>query len=143
MNQRNPDRWQALESKLGREQTIWLATVRHDDRPHLVPLWFVWHNGRIYLCTTPGTQKYTNLIHNQMVALALPDPTNVLILEGEAHVATQETVDILAEQFYHKYEWDFRYDDTARWRLIEITPHKILAWGDGYDETDGIRIPIQ
>ena len=56
-----------------------------------------------------------------------------------AHVADRNTVDRLADYFYHKYEWDFRYDETAVWRLIEITPHKIMAWGDGY-ETDGVRI---
>lgn len=129
-----------MQGRLGRELTIWLSTVRRDGRPHLVPLWFIWLDGYLYICTIPGTQKFTNLIYNQMVSLALPDPNNVLIIEGEAHVADDQTVEILGDYFYHKYEWDFRYDDSAKWRLIEITPHKIIAWGDGYDETDGIRI---
>ena len=30
-------------------------------------------------------------------------------------------------------------DEDAEWRLIEITPLKILAWGDGYDE-EGTRV---
>lgn len=138
MRRRNPARWRAIEARLGREHNIWLATNRGDGRPHLVPLWFVWLDGYLYICTTPDTQKYANLIHNQMVALALPDANNVLIIEGEAHVADQQTVDILADNFYHKYEWDFRYDE-ANYRLIEITPHKILAWGDGYD-AEGSRV---
>lgn len=138
MKRRNPARWRALESRLGREQTIWLATTRRDGRPHLAPLWFIWLEGYLYLCTTPDTQKYANMVHNQMVALALPDAGNVLIIEGEAHVADQQTVDILADYFYYKYEWDFRYDE-ANYRLIEVTPHKILAWGDGYD-AEGIHV---
>lgn len=132
MRRRNPARWRAIESRLGREHVIWLATVRRDGRPHLIPLWFVWLDGLLYICTTPDTQKFQNLIHNQMVSLALPDPQNVLLIEGEAHVADRHTIDTIAEYFYHKYEWDFRYDQ-AGFRLIEITPHKILAWGDGYD----------
>ena len=42
MRRRNPARWRAIEARLGRESTIWLATVRADGRPHLVPLWYVW-----------------------------------------------------------------------------------------------------
>ncbi len=138
MRRRNPARLKAIESRLGREHNIWLATVRSDGRPHLVPLWFIWLDGVIYICTTADTQKYANMVYNQMVALALPDPSNVLIIEGEAHVADRETVEILADYFYHKYEWDFRYDE-ANYRLIEITPHKMLAWGDGYD-AEGTRV---
>ena len=139
MRRRNPARWRALEARLGRESTIWLATVRADARPHLVPIWYVWLDEKIYISTGSETQKFTNMYHNQEVTLALPDPNEVIILEGEAHVADRQTVDRLADYFYHKFEWDFRYDETAEWRLIEITPHKILAWGDGYDG-DGIRV---
>ncbi|RMG95771.1 MAG: hypothetical protein D6706_11570 [Chloroflexi bacterium] len=139
MKRRNPARWRAIEARLGREMTIWIATVRYDGRPHLVPVWFIWLDGKIYIATGRETQKYTNMYHNQRVALALPDTANVIIIEGEAHVAPRNTIDTLADYFYHKYEWDFRYDDTASWQLIEITPHKILAWGDGYD-AEGIRV---
>ncbi len=137
---RNPARWRAIEARLSRESTIWLATVRADGRPHLVPLWYVWLDEKLYVCTGSRTQKYANMYNNQNVALALPDAANVVVIEGEAHTAGRALVDSLAEHFYHKYEWDFRYDETADWRLIEITPFKIMAWGDGYDGQEGIRV---
>ncbi len=140
MRKQSPERLRAIEARLGRETTIWLATVRHDGRPHLVPLWFVWLDGRVYLATGAYSQKFVNMFHNQSVALSLPDTASPIIIEGEAHVATRATVDTLADYFYHKYEWVFRYDDSTEFRLIEITPNKILAWGDGYDETEGSRI---
>lgn len=139
MRRRNPARWRALEARLGRETTIWLATNRPNGRPHLVPIWYVWLNDKIYISTGSETQKFYNMYHNQRVALALPDPNQVIILEGEAHVADRQTVDRVADYFFHKFEWDFRYDDSADWRLIEITPVKILAWGDEFDG-DGIHI---
>jgi uncharacterized pyridoxamine 5'-phosphate oxidase family protein len=140
MRRRNPARWRAIEARLSRESTIWLSTVRSDGRPHLAPLWYVWVNGKLYVCTGRETQKFANLVQNQNVALALPDAANVIIIEGEAHTAERALIEPLAEHFYHKYEWDFRYDDTADWRLIEITPFKIMAWGDGYDRDEGIRV---
>jgi general stress protein 26 len=118
---------------------IWIATVRGDGGPHLTPVWFVWLDDLVYIATGTDTQKFANLRTNQSVVLSLPDTENVTIIEGEAHAADRKTSDKLAEYFFHKYEWDFRYDDTADWRLVEITPHKILSWGDGY-ETDGIRL---
>lgn len=139
MKRRNPARWRAIEARLGREPTIWVATVRYDGRPHLVPVWFVWLEGKIYLSTGAETQKFINLTGNQAISLSLPSTDNVIIIEGEAHVADWRTVDIVADYFYHKYEWDFRYDDSTNWRLVEVTPHKILAWGDGY-EAEGTRV---
>lgn len=139
MTRRNPARWRAIEARLGRELTIWIATVRHDGRPHLTPVWFIWLEDKIYFATGADTQKFVNMYHNQIVSLSLPDTSSVIIIEGEAHVAPRTTVETLADYFYHKYEWDFRYDETADWRLIEVTPHKILAWGDGYD-AEGMHI---
>lgn len=140
MRPRNTERWRTIEARLSRESTIWLSTVRRDGRPHMVPLWYVWVDGRIYFCTGSTSQKFTNMIGNQNVALALPDAVNVIIIEGEAHTTTRATMDSLAEHFFHKYEWDYRYDDSADWRLVEVTPFKMLVWGDGYDQQDGTRV---
>lgn len=136
---RNIDRWRSLSSRLSREPTIWLATVRPDGRPHLVPVWFVWLDDKIYVATGSETRKFANMRHNQRVALALPDPDQVIIIEGEAHIPDYRVADELADNFYNKYEWDFRYDDSATWRLIEVTPQRILAWGDEYDY-EGTRV---
>lgn len=139
MRRRNPARWRAIEARLGRESTIWVATVRYDGRPHLTPVWFIWLDEKLYITIGRESQKYANLYGNQNIALSLPDTGNVIIIEGEAHVAQSSAIDTLGDYFYHKYEWDFRYDDSADWQLIEITPHKIMAWGDGYD-AEGARV---
>jgi hypothetical protein len=137
---RNPARWRTVEGRLGRELTIWVATVRRDGRPHLTPVWYVWLNERIYIAIGSNSQKFVNLKGNQAVALAIPNTDRVIILEGEAHAANRATIDKLGEYFFHKYEWDFRYDEAEDWRLVEITPYKILAWGDEFEESEGIRV---
>ena len=136
---RNPARWRPIEARLGRELTIWIATVRGNGKPHLTPVWFVWLDDKIYIAIGTESQKFANLRSNQAVSLALPDSDKVVILEGEAHATDRNTTDKLGDYFFHKYEWDFRYDETSDWRLVEITPHKIMAWGDGFDD-EGIRV---
>ncbi len=139
MRRRNPARWRAIEARLGRETEIWMSTVRNDGRPHLIPIWFVWLDEKIYIATGSETQKFTNLRYNQNVALALKDTLNVVLLEGEAHVADRQLIDVLGDHFFNKYEWDFRYDNDANYQLVEITPFKIIAWGDGFDD-EGTRV---
>ena len=93
----------------------------------------------IYVATGADSRKFANLGFNQKVTLALPDTEQVIIIEGEAHVSDYRVSDTLADYFFNKYEWDYRYDDSANWRLVEITPKRILAWGDEYDH-EGIRV---
>jgi general stress protein 26 len=131
---RNPQRWRALDARLSREMTIWLVTVRPDDSPQLFPTWFVWLEEKLYFVLNGASEQFASLRHNQKVAVALPDVEQGIVLEGEAHTTDHATTDILADYFYHKYEFDFRQDRETKWRLIEITPTQILAWGDGYDQ---------
>jgi pyridoxine/pyridoxamine 5'-phosphate oxidase len=118
----------AMEARLGREQTVWLATVRSDGRPHLVPVWFVWYDQKVYICTSAGSQKMVNLKRNGQAAVALPDTADVLVIEGQVAFPLGETVDILAQEFSDKYGWSFLDDSESDWRLVEITPTKVLAW---------------
>lgn len=137
---KNVRRWRAIEARFGRESEIWLSTVRYDGRPHLVPVWFVYLDGKIYFSTGTETQKWSNLLSNQSVALSLADPNKVVVIEGEGHAVGHQVTQELAEHFYNKYEWDLREDNTANWRVVEVTIHKVLSWGDGFEEKEGIRV---
>jgi hypothetical protein len=117
-----------MEARLGREQTVWLATTRDDGRPHLVPVWFVWVSDRVYICTSTGSQKMVNMKRNGLAAVALPDTTDVLIIEGKVAFPLGDTVDLLAQEFADKYGWNFLEDTESEWRLVEIAPTKVLAW---------------
>jgi general stress protein 26 len=139
MVRRNIERWRAIEARLGREATVWLSTVRYDGRPHLVPVWFVWFDEKVYFATSSYSVKYYNLRDNQHVALSLGDTYNVVVIEGEAHAADRALTEKIGEFFKHKYDWDFQGDKSDDWRLVEVTVHKILAWGDGFDG-EGIRV---
>src|SRR5512140_2813390 len=77
-----------MEERLSGERNIWIATVRPDGRPHLVPVWFSWVEKKIYVCTEPGSVKGRNLRINTRVALALEGGTHPVISEGLAQFIT-------------------------------------------------------
>jgi hypothetical protein len=121
-------RRRAMEARLGREQTVWLATTRADGRPHLVPVWFSWYDEKIYICTVAKSQKLVNMERNRRAAVALPDTADVLIIEGLVNFPRGSIIDTLAGEFSDKYGWNFLEDESADWRLVEIIPSKVLAW---------------
>ena len=104
---------------------IWLATVRTTGTPHLVPIWFVWVAGKIYLCTGADSVKVRNLRQNPQVAIALEDGTHPIVIEGRAQPIGQAEAAVIAE-FQRKYDWDITTDDTYT-QVIEINPKRIRA----------------
>jgi F420H(2)-dependent biliverdin reductase len=118
---------QEMIEKLEKQQNIWFSSVRPDGRPHLAPVWFVWHAGRIYIGTDPKSVKSDNLRQNPRVALALEDGTNPVICEGTAKPVPSPWPEDLLAAFYKKYEWNLLTEDVYN-DVIEITPEKWLAW---------------
>src|SRR3989337_2091742 len=66
----------AKDGRLDSAQNVWVATVRPDGRPHLVPVWFVVDGGRWYICTAPDSVKARNLQTNSRIAVE-PNPAVV------------------------------------------------------------------
>jgi F420H(2)-dependent biliverdin reductase len=116
-----------IERRLQMEQNLWLATVRPTGTPHLVPIWFVWVAGKIYLCTGADSVKVRNLTQNSHVAIALEDGNQPVVIEGRARFAPIGRADaaVIAE-FQRKYEWNITSDDTYT-QVIEIQPDRIRA----------------
>ncbi len=109
------------------EQNLWLATVRPNGTPHLVPIWFIWMSGRIYLCTGADSVKVRNLRRQPYVSIALEDGSQPLVMEGLARFAPiGQVAQTVVEAFRLKYDWDITTDETYT-QVIEINPTKIRS----------------
>lgn len=111
--------------RLEHEAIIWLASVRPDGRPHLVPLWFVWHAGRVALCVESASVKSRNIQHNPRVMLALDHGAHPVLCEGHAVAQMPPWPAAICALFQHKYRWDITTDATYNLLLI-ITPTRWL-----------------
>ena len=112
--------------KLDRERNLWIATVRANGRPHLVPVWFVWSAGCIYLAVDPESVKARNLRANAHVALALEDGSHPVICEGVANVLQAAPAPV-AEAFHAKYDWAVA-EEREYSTIVEIVPSKWMVW---------------
>ncbi len=118
---------QADVEKLQSQQVIWFSSIRPDGRPHLVPIWFVWHAERIYVSTDPKSVKSKNIRANPRVTLALEDGAHPVICAGTAQAVAAPCAEDLKAVFFQKYEWDLDKEQQYN-ELIEVVPAKWLSW---------------
>jgi F420H(2)-dependent biliverdin reductase len=116
-----------LLDKLSRAEACWFSSVRPDGRAHLAPIWHVWHDGRVFVVTQASSVRARNIRQNPSVSISLPDPMNALIVEGLARPAPERAAE-LRPLFNAKYSWDIGQDQDYD-LIIEVTPTKIMAWG--------------
>jgi gamma-glutamylcyclotransferase (GGCT)/AIG2-like uncharacterized protein YtfP len=116
-----------LIKRFAKADCSWLSTVRPNNRPHSVPVWHIWLNGRIYVVSQPTAVKAINLKNNPSVTIAHPDPLNPVIIEGWGTFAPSMK-NVIQPHFKIKYGWDI-YTDQEYTAMIEVTPLKLLAWG--------------
>jgi len=78
--------WRKVDLSLRALRSIWISTTRPDGRPHSVPVWFTWDDGRMYFLAKQDTQKAKNLAGQPWAVLHAGDGDDVSILEGPVTV---------------------------------------------------------
>ena len=63
--------WAAVETRLVGSKHYWLATVRPDGRPHLIPRWGVWVDDAFYYDGSSTTRHARNAEGNPACSLSL------------------------------------------------------------------------
>ena len=112
-----------IERRLQTEQNLWLATVRPTGSPHLVPIWFVWVAGKIYLCTAAESVKVRNLVQNPHVSIALEEGNHPVVIEGLAQPIGAVPKSVI-DAFKKKYDWNISTDSEYT-QVVEIEPKRM------------------
>lgn len=123
MAELTPDAVQKLDTQVN----LWFGSVRPDGRPHLAPVWFVYHQGKIFIGTDPTSVKASNIRKNRQVVAALEDGVHPVICEGTARVLDFPLPEDLLAAFYKKYEWDLNQEQEYN-LVVELQPEKWLVW---------------
>jgi len=131
--------WSDVEARLTTAPQYWMATTRPDGRPHVVPRWGVWVDGRFWYDGAPTTVHARNLAQNPACTLHLQDGWQAVIVDGASQQASPPGVELgarLAAAFADKYS-DRGYEPGAdAWEgpaaggLVVFSPAKAVAWFD-------------
>lgn len=110
--------------RLQTARNLWLATVRPDNTPHLVPIWFVWLDDKAFICTSSESVKSRNISQNPRVAFALEDGDDPIVIEGNATILENVPAPVV-EAFQEKFDWNILGDSTYN-VVIEIVPRRVV-----------------
>ena len=127
--------WSWAEERLIRSHDYWVATVRSDGRPHVMPVWGVWDGGALWFSSSVGSRKARNLAAEPQCAATTDNAWEPVVIEGLATVVTEHDalvryVGLENEKYGTDYSVDFLDPDVNA--LFRIDP----TWAFSLTEDD-------
>jgi len=131
-----------IDSFLGENGTLQVASINADGSPHLVAMWFAFHEGRIGFWTYAKSQKVVNLRRDSRLTVMVESGKYYEELRGVTMyghgLIVEESEEVLrfGEVLVHRY-WGPIESDTARAMaekmgakrvLILVDPFDVLSW---------------
>jgi general stress protein 26 len=114
-------------ARLATDVDLWVATASADGVPYLVPLSYLWHDGRILLATTERSTTVRNLRRDGRVRLSLDGTRDVVLIDGDAELVPGDAIaGDVADAYTDHAGWDPRTDPDTAW--IVVTPTRIRSW---------------
>ena len=126
--------WEYVEQRLRDSVNYWLCSVRPDGRPHVIPRWGVYLDGKFYYDGSPETRHARNLEANPNISLHLESGSDVVIMDGTSQPAGKPAPEFavrLAEAYRAKYASEGYSPEPTQWDeggLFVFTPRQCLAW---------------
>jgi nitroimidazol reductase NimA-like FMN-containing flavoprotein (pyridoxamine 5'-phosphate oxidase superfamily) len=138
-----PMPWAEVREHLASGQWYWLATVRPDGRPHVVPLLAVALDDILYFVAGAHSRKARNLARSSAAVLTVATDLAHLVVEGDArNVRDEETLRRVADAYASKYGWQVTVWNGALnaeygaptagpppYDVYQLAPRKVLGFG--------------
>ena len=83
--------WAEAERRLTVSHDYWCATVRPDGAPHVMPVWGVWLDGRLWFSSSLRSRKARNLAADPRCTLTTDDARDPVVVEGIAERVTDRS----------------------------------------------------
>lgn len=129
--------WATVAARLAEARHYWLATVRPDGRPHVVPFDGLWLDDRWFFGGSPESVRHRNLMANPRAVVHLEDAAAAVIVEGTCRLIrpTEELAERLAAGSQEKYGFGVPAS-VYLGGVWTLPPARVLAWTDiGADAT--------
>jgi nitroimidazol reductase NimA-like FMN-containing flavoprotein (pyridoxamine 5'-phosphate oxidase superfamily) len=125
-----------LEAFLADQRIIRLATASPDGRPHVVPLWFVWVDGTIFMNSTLGNVTIRNIQRNPVATGSIDDGVAYdelrgVLIHGRVEWAEQDPrLDTAMHRWSEKYMGGNPLP-YSRWKnrvWLRLIPEQTTSW---------------
>ena len=134
--------WSWARERLQRSHDYWVATVRPDGRPHVMPVWGVWIDDALWFSSSRGSRKTRNLLANANCTIATDNAYEPVVIEGDAMLIDDlAAIGTFVAEINRKYKTDysiafFNPTDNA---CFNVAP----TWAFGLTESDFTGSPTR
>jgi nitroimidazol reductase NimA-like FMN-containing flavoprotein (pyridoxamine 5'-phosphate oxidase superfamily) len=125
-----------MEPYLRTQRTARVATAGATGSPHVVPLWFVWHDGTLFLNSTVGNPTVENALRDGRAAAVIDDGDEYDVLRGVTVSGRVEQAEgdprlprverEWSEKYLHGEEVPYRRWLNRVW--LRLVPERIASW---------------
>lgn len=122
--------WSWAEERLARSHDYWLATVTPSGVPHLMPVWAVWHEGKLWFSSSNGSRKARNLTEEPRCTMSTEDPLEPVVVSGRARRVTgRHDLEAMVAAENAKYGTDYTIEmvDPASNSVFALSPEWVFA----------------
>jgi len=132
---------QEVDAFLAAERTCRVATVGHDGRPHVVPLWFVWDGTSLWLNSIVRSQRWTDLMRDPRIAVVVDGGVEfgelcgvelggAVVPVGDVPRSTAPDPGLAAAEqlFARKYAGRDEFTPDGRHAWLRLTPERLISW---------------
>jgi uncharacterized pyridoxamine 5'-phosphate oxidase family protein len=98
--------WKWAEDRLKKSRQFLIATTRPDGRPHLMIIWALWMDERVYFSTGKQSVKARNLSQNPSCTISTDNAAEAVILEGTIEIEREVK---RIRKFISLYEKKYKY----------------------------------
>ncbi len=126
--------WDYVAQQLTEAKNYWLCSVYPDGRPHVIPRWAVYVDGKVYYDGSSKTRHARNILENPYISLHLESGDQVVILEGTSQQAERPSPELaqkLAQAYKTKYAVHGYAPEPNQWDeggLYVFTIQQVIAW---------------
>ena len=136
-----PLSWSEVEQRLSNGGWFWLATVRPDGGPHVMPLFAAWAGASFFIASKDRARKSRNLEAESRCVISTDTGDLHVIVEGVArHVRDEAGLQRAVKAFQAVYGWPTRIQEShldadygaptsggPPYEVYEVTPVKAFA----------------
>jgi hypothetical protein len=122
--------WAEVERRLTVSHDYWVATVRPDGRPHVMPVWGVWLDGRLWFSSGLRSRKARNLAADPRCTVTTDDAPDPVVVDGVGRqVLDADGIDAFLGAMNAKYDAGMTAEflDPAVNGTFGVVPERVIA----------------
>jgi nitroimidazol reductase NimA-like FMN-containing flavoprotein (pyridoxamine 5'-phosphate oxidase superfamily) len=124
-----------LAELLETERTVRAGTVSPDGSPHVVPLWFVWHRGALWINNLRKARRSRDIEAGSRVAMCIDTGHDYFELRGVVLYGRPVAADpddpeipVVRKAFGDKYFHGIDIPQVKSHQWLKMEPERIVSW---------------